>query len=645
MGQAPRARAQFQQLATTFPQTAEVWLGLGNLSLACQDLESARQAYTRALQLQPQNAGLWLNLGQLELQAGHLEAAETALRQALTQDPSLEVAALTLARLLLGQYRLKAAESVLQNALNIRESPDLAWLYSRLLQLTHRCEEARNWSQRALEHLPPASIQSPSQRFRSLQALLDNPERLFLDSAQAQQAWAMETLTRLESWHAHGPCDLRQCSSELPFLPETFWSLNYLKGLPPELHLQLNQSLARCFSSLPPPPGKTGAGPLRVGFLVSRGHEGIFKMQQGGLLMLLPPEAITPVLIGSQQHLQDCEHPSLERLELAPDLFQAAQHIRSLKLDLLYYWEIGSDLLNYFLPFLAPAPVQLTSWGTPSSTGQPHVQAFFSPAYGQLGGQLGAFSETLYPLASLPGYFQDAASLAEPRERESLKQELEQRFQLPPTAPILLCLQNPLKYSPLFLNLLQKLLERQPQAHLCLLCSDLPWIQNKVQHAVNQALQNSHRIHWLSTPMPRSRYLNLIALATLILDTPGFSGCQSHLDALAMGRPVLTLPGQTLRSRFSTHLYCDLLAGVSQPAPETLEALIVSSPEAYLQSAEKWLTQPDWRAEVHTQLKAQRQRLFDQNNGVTAFTQALWQLAEQFGLRPPSSFPLKVKVV
>jgi hypothetical protein len=38
--------------------------------------------------------------------------------------------------------------------------------------------------------------------------------------------------------------------------------------------------------------------------------------------------------------------------------------VRETACDLIYYWKVGTDALNYFLPFGRLAPVQCTGWAT-----------------------------------------------------------------------------------------------------------------------------------------------------------------------------------------------------------------------------------------------------------------------------------------
>jgi predicted O-linked N-acetylglucosamine transferase (SPINDLY family) len=65
--------------------------------------------------------------------------------------------------------------------------------------------------------------------------------------------------------------------------------------------------------------------------------------------------------------------------------------------------------------------------------------------------------------------------------------------------------------------------------------------------------------------MPRDNFLRMLQLADLMIDPLHFGGGNSSYEALAMGLPIVSLPGQFLRSRITQALYrkmqlCDFIA-------------------------------------------------------------------------------------
>jgi predicted O-linked N-acetylglucosamine transferase (SPINDLY family) len=82
------------------------------------------------------------------------------------------------------------------------------------------------------------------------------------------------------------------------------------------------------------------------------------------------------------------------------------------------------------------------------------------------------------------------------------------------------------------------------------------------------------RATWLPMLDPAD-YLQLLALADLVLDPPAWSGGNTTLEAFRYRRPVLTLPGEFMRGRHG-------LAFLTQAH---LGSLIADTPEDYVKIA------------------------------------------------------------
>jgi protein O-GlcNAc transferase len=64
----------------------------------------------------------------------------------------------------------------------------------------------------------------------------------------------------------------------------------------------------------------------------------------------------------------------------------------------------------------------------------------------------------------------------------------------------------------------------------------------------------AHRIRFVPQ-MPYHEFLELLAVADVILDTPHFNGMNTSLEAFAVGTPVVTLPGDMQRGRHTQAMY------------------------------------------------------------------------------------------
>ena len=91
---------------------------------------------------------------------------------------------------------------------------------------------------------------------------------------------------------------------------------------------------------------------------------------------------------------------------------------------------------------------------------------------------------------------------------------------------------------------------------------------------------------------PYEEYLRLVALSDVILDTPHFNGGATTFDALAMGVPIVTLPGAYMRGRQTYSLYKRM--GVMD--------CIVDTPQEYVDKAVRLATDVSYREEIQRKI-------------------------------------------
>jgi protein O-GlcNAc transferase len=236
--------------------------------------------------------------------------------------------------------------------------------------------------------------------------------------------------------------------------------------------------------------------------------------------------------IAAQVHVLHHE-PRMPVLELA-----AA--IREAQLDVLVYLDVGMDSRPQMLAALRLAPVQCAAYGHPATTGLGNVDWFLS---GDAMEPANAAQHYRERLERLPGIGVVPDRPPAPATGEWLPREAGR--------PMLLCLQSLFKLTPDFDQAIARI-ARATDARI--LFFEFPlhcagrFIERAGQAFRAQGLDIGRHVTVLGR-REYADYLGGIASADMVLDSIGFSGGATTIDALSVGTPVVTLEGAFMRGR------------------------------------------------------------------------------------------------
>ena len=229
------------------------------------------------------------------------------------------------------------------------------------------------------------------------------------------------------------------------------------------------------------------------------------------------------------------------------DVLAAAQVIGNQKLDVMLYPEIGMDTVSKALACLRLAPLQAVSWGHPETTGIPTIDAFLSAELLEPDDAHSLYSEELIRLPNLGTDVETQAVIALNPNLESLG--------IDPSLPILLCAGSPSKYTPshdfVFVEIAKKLGQCQFiffnfEANLTAILKD------RLQLAFAYAQLDANQFLRFIPFLKREEFHGLLQKADLYLDTIGFSGFNTALQAIACDLPVVTIEGARMRGRLAS---------------------------------------------------------------------------------------------
>lgn len=297
----------------------------------------------------------------------------------------------------------------------------------------------------------------------------------------------------------------------------------------------------------------------------------------------VPDDPLRAELVAHADHVECLE------AGLQPPREQVAGH----RPDVLVYPDIGMDYVTYFLAFARLAPVQCVTWGHPVTTGIPSIDYFLSCDSAEPPGAAAHYSERLVRLGGLP------FSYARPAAPDPAKTRAD--FGLAEDATLYFLAQNLFKVHPDMDAALRRILERDPDGRLVLLEGHYPEWGRRLRARFARSLYGAQdRVVFLPR-QTHDDYMRLLALADVCLDSFPFGGGNTTYQALAMGTPVVTLPGDFLRGRLSLAIYCHLR--VLECAATTVED--------YADVAVRLGTDGAWRDRVAKQIGMNLHRIFD----------------------------------
>jgi len=273
----------------------------------------------------------------------------------------------------------------------------------------------------------------------------------------------------------------------------------------------------------------------------------------------------------------------------------------------LVYCDVGMEPLTYFLAFARLAPHQVAFYGHPETTGIPGIDYFLSHQDCEPADNAGHYSEKLLLLSPEVAYtyYRKPETAPVPKSRED--------FSLDPGAHLYLCPQSSFKIHPELDGLFAQILSADPKGQLLLYEGLHPhWNELLVKRLSGAIPDFAARVRFLPR-MSHLDFLEVLRLSDVILDPLHFSGGATTLDGLAVGTPVVTLPGAFMRGRQT--LACYKRMGIDD--------CIAADSGEYVRKALQIACDPGLRAELSRRILAAAPLLYEDSGMVQEFENLL----------------------
>jgi len=282
----------------------------------------------------------------------------------------------------------------------------------------------------------------------------------------------------------------------------------------------------------------------------------------------------------------------------------------------LIYPEVGMNAVSAQLAAQRLAPVQCNSWGHPDTSGFPTLDYYLSSALMEPPDAQDHYTERLVRLPNLSIHCEPF----DPQPSSLRRTDLGLRS----TATIYWCGQSLYKYLPQFDQVFPRIAR---EAGDCQFAFIQYWQGTHLNDLLFQRLERAFADFGLRAAdycvlLPRlepSQFVAAIGLCDIVLDSIGWSGCNSTLEGLHHDSPVVTMTGPLMRGRHTTAIL--KMMAVDETITETIDD--------YVSVSVRLARDLPWRMAVRNRISENKHRIYRDTTCVAALQDFLNSVARR----------------
>lgn len=598
------------------PGLAHVHFHLGEIYRGRRRNEDAEKCYRRAISAHAGHAEALSNLGALLKDRGQLQTAAEMFEQALEANATLAPAAFNLAMLRVDQRLWADAARLLGVCVSVDSKNEDAhyWLGNALMGLG-RVAEARTAYKTALR-LHGGFLQA---LWGVAMAQLPAVAQSAREQAGAAESFRREVAT-LRAWFQARPGaeGFRAVGAQQPFYL-AYVPGNHRKVLSEygALAALLMANWARKVGVPRPVQRSTGGARMRIAIVSAHVHShSVWHALVRGWVEFLDAKKFEIELFYTGM-ARDVETEWAQRrvAKLHQGLGEWTKWAKAISdgcFDIVIYPELGMDSTTVRLAALRLARVQLAAWGHPITTGLPTIDGFISAEAFEPSDGATHYSEKLIKLPRLGCCYRPFSLTPAVPDLAALGVSRDDR--------LLLCAGTPFKYAPQDDALLIEIAKRCRPCKLVFFRALPPTLSSLLEERLRKAFESEglafddfvRFIPW----QPQAAFFGLLDRTDVYLDSIGFSGFNTAMQAVERGAPIVAMEGQFMRGRFASAILRQL----------KLDDWVATTGEEYVERVARLCSDASLRNDVRKQIMARWKSLVNDTAAVSSFGTVLVSL-------------------
>jgi protein O-GlcNAc transferase len=594
------------------PEFKEAWVGRGSVLSRQGRYADAMGCFDRALTLGPGDAATLMRKARALLSMERAQEALTCADEALRVDSTDAEVYQTRAEAFRKLGRKSEALQSLDLALQLKPDDAKTWCNRGLVQHEMGDFESAIGSYRRALELDPDNVQA---RTRLLARLVPSVP-LTQEEALGARATFDSQLLQLESWLSSR---VLSESEALAVAQQQFFYLSYEEESNRYLLERYRRASAARLASFErdSAPARLAGGPARrfkLGLVSAHVHDhSVYNAIVRGWLQCLDrarfdirlfsigatQDACTQEARGLVEHFEASARPASDW----------AHEIREKELDALIFPEIGMNETTLALATLRLAPRQFAAWGHPETSGLPTIDGYLSAELFEAPDAQDHYTERLVRLPNLGVHCQPYGIASTPIDL--------QRLGLAPSGTLFICPGVPFKYRPQDDRILVEIARRLEHCTFVFFQYEVAELSHKLQARIAAAFRDAQldpARYLLTIPwQPRGAFFALLRQADVYLDTIGFSGFNTLMQAIECHLPCVTYEGRFMRGRLGSGILRRL----------GMDELVAVDKEQYIDLAVRLAADAGYRDAIREQIRKAERVAYADMAAIEALTTVL----------------------